>query len=614
MRKRAAYLIPAIIVLGACSVSWGQKKAPVVMPADGATDVMFAIFQWTPGSTAVFHTVYLGTSPQLGSADIIAPKLNLNLTTYFYPLGVVPGMTYYWRVDEIEKDLVTVITGDVWTFTVQATTAYRPDPADGSNAVSVTPDLEWLPGQGAATHHVYFSEDKTAVTDGTTEADKGIVVDPNYAPGTLQPATTYFWRIDEIDMTEMVVPGAVWSFTTMFPVDDFESYTNEIGQRVFQTWIDGWGYTEPAPGNPGNGTGATVGYDPTKGDIMETTIIRGGLQSMPFDFNNMVTPFYSEADRSWSPAEDWTAGGLDTLVLHFRGQGAKVNVQPVTTPPVIDGKPDAVWAQASVQPILTKITGDDVTGPLDASGQFRILYDATNLYALVDINDDKLYNDSSSAYLDDSVEFYVDGDNTKAPSPLSGNNRQYTFGWNATDIQGTNTATTGVEFAQVNTATGWCIEMKFPWQSLRGAGAPVGQFIGVDCFYNDDDNGGDTRESQIAWNSLLAGDWQTPADWGTAYVAPPQSTAASADRLYVALQDSANHTAVVTHPDAGIISAKEWVEWTIPLSEFANGKVNLAAVRKLTIGVGDRTNPVKGSAGTLFFDDIYLTKPAPAKE
>ena len=617
MRRKVGYLVLATVLLGASGVVWGQKKASNPSPADGATDVLMPALQWKAGSTAVFHTVYFGTNPELGPADIIAPRLPAAQAIWFYMAGIVPGTTYYWRVDETEKDMVTVIQGDVWRFTAWPTWAFLPDPVDGGNAAPVTADLKWLIGQGAQKHHVYFSDNKAAVTDGTAEADKGEVVEPNYAPGALQPTTTYFWRVDTIDIAGTVVPGAVWSFTTVSPIDDFESYTNEVGQRIFQTWIDGWGYSEPAPGNAGNGSGASVGHDIwTAGTmfttIAETTVVRSGLQSMPFDFNNLVSPFYSETDRSWSPAENWTSNGVDTLVLHVRGQAMSLAILPVTTPPAIDAQVDAVWAQASVQLLKNTITGVPPANAADTSGQFRVLYDATYLYALVDINDNRLLNDSSSAYLDDSVEFYVDGDNTKAPSPLSGNNRQYTFGWNATDIQGTNTALTGVEFAQVNTPTGWRIEMKFPWQSLRNAGAPVNKFIGVDCFYNDDDDGGDTRERQIAWNSTIADDWQTPKDWGTALVAPPQSTS-GADRLYVALQDSANHTAIVANPDPSIISGKQWVEWAIPLSEFANGNVNLASVQKMIIGVGDRTNPVKGSTGSLFIDDVYLTKPAPAQ-
>jgi hypothetical protein len=63
--------------------------------------------------------------------------------------------------------------------------------------------------------------------------------------------------VDEVNAASADSPwkGAVWSFTTadFLVVDDFESYTDEDVGRIFQTWIDGWGYTTPPPGNPGNG-------------------------------------------------------------------------------------------------------------------------------------------------------------------------------------------------------------------------------------------------------------------------------------------------------------------------------------------------------------------------
>jgi hypothetical protein len=64
-----------------------------------------------------------------------------------------------------------------------------------------------------------------------------------------------------------------------------------------------------------------VGYlDPKNGTFGETTIVHGGKQSMPFDYNNTKTPFYSEAERAWSTQQDWTADALDTLVLYVRGR------------------------------------------------------------------------------------------------------------------------------------------------------------------------------------------------------------------------------------------------------------------------------------------------------
>jgi hypothetical protein len=143
------------------------------------------------------------------------------------------------------------------------------------------------------------------------------VTDANFAPGALESLTTYYWRVDEVLADTTVQPGPVWSLTTYLPVDDFESYTDEVGQRIFQTWIDGFGYTEPRV-VPGNGSGATVGY--TQPPFAEQKIVHSGLQSMPMDYNNVNAPNESAAQRTFSPAVDWTINGATTLVLYVRGR------------------------------------------------------------------------------------------------------------------------------------------------------------------------------------------------------------------------------------------------------------------------------------------------------
>jgi len=598
MGTKLRCLAITIVVLSVCGASWGQKKASNPLPANGAADVAMPLFRWTAGSTAMFHDVYLGKTPQLGAANLVGPRQPLAM--YYHLPGLETGATYYWRVDEVEKDGVTVITGDVWTFLTQALTAYNPDPPDGATTVAPAAVLKWSSGMGAVQHHLYFSDSRDAVAQRAASTDKGLLAlaDATFTPGNLQGATTYYWCVDEIVSGAAVRAGPVWSFTTWMTVDDFESYTDKDGNTIYDAWIDG----------VTNGlSGSQVGYP--NAPFAEQKIVHGGLQSMPLDFNNMLAPFYSEAERTFSPTQDWTTGGTEALVLYVQGRGVDFEIQNVSKAPVIDGKIDDVWAQATILPITRRIDGTDPTGPADASGQFREMYDADNLYVLVDINDSKLWNDSTAAYLDDSVEVYVDGDNTKKGAGLVGNNRQYTFGWKATDIQGTNTNITGIVFAQVDTPTGWRIEIKMPWQSLLGAKAPVGKLIGVDCFYNDDDDGLDTRERQIAWHSTVGGDWQTPSSWGTALVAA--SAAAAADQLYVAITDSSNKTAVVINPDPQILKATKWVEWKIPLSSFTG--VNVAKVKKMVIGIGDKAKPVAGRTGVVFIDDISLVKSSPAK-
>jgi hypothetical protein len=231
-------------------------------------------------------------------------------------------------------------------------------------------------------------------------------------------------------------------------------------------------------------------------------------------------------------------------------------------PPVIDGEVDGIWAGASTQNIVPQ--GD----PANASGSWKALYDSENLYVIVDISDDSLLNDSAASYLDDSVEFYFDGGNTKDGPPLSGDNRQYTFGWTTDEIQGTNTQTEGVEHAQVDTDTGWRIEIKLPWMSLQGAEPQARDLIGIDCFYNDDDDGGDTREAQI-WTFATDGSaWNDASQWGTAVLAIiPEPVDPGTDGLvaFYALDGDANDS-----------SGNELHGTLVGDAAFVEGKVGMA--------------------------------------
>jgi hypothetical protein len=189
--------------------------------------------------------------------------------------------------------------------------------------------LSWQAGRDAASHNVYISTDQLAVISGVAPV---IPVDQaSYAPPALMLGATYYWKVVEVN--EAQAPSewesSVWSFSTpaYLVVDDFESYTNDSPKRVFQTWIDGGGFSpdEFFPnGSDGNGSGALVGYDPTVGDIMETGIVHGGRQSMPFYYDNGNAPRYSEAVRTFAAPQDWTKYGVTTLVLYFRGDANNV--------------------------------------------------------------------------------------------------------------------------------------------------------------------------------------------------------------------------------------------------------------------------------------------------
>jgi hypothetical protein len=210
--------------------------------------------------------------------------------------------------------------------------AREPQPGPGATGVGVDPVLSWRPGREAAAHEVYFGTDKDAVVDGTAFVDS--TTQASYAPGALDYGQLYHWKIVEVNDAE--TPAAwesdIWEFQTAeyMVAEDFESYTNNSPDRVFQTWIDGWGFSADdfyPDGNPGNGTGASAGHDiwtpgtpHYEGSIMETVVVNNGRQALPMYYDNTAAPFYSEVERTFTPAQNWQAHGLKTMSLFFRGQ------------------------------------------------------------------------------------------------------------------------------------------------------------------------------------------------------------------------------------------------------------------------------------------------------
>ena len=130
-----------------------------------------------------------------------------------------------------------------------------------------------------------------------------------FSPGPLDSATTCFWRVDETVAMGPARPGPVWSFATYLPVDDFESYTDETGSRIYEGWIDG--YADQS-------SGSTVGH--IEAPFAEQNIVHGGMQSMPLDYNNIHSPFYSEAEHPFDTPQDWTANDVNSLVISVRGR------------------------------------------------------------------------------------------------------------------------------------------------------------------------------------------------------------------------------------------------------------------------------------------------------
>jgi hypothetical protein len=76
------------------------------------------------------------------------------------------------------------------------------------------------------------------------------------------------------------------------------------------------------------------------------------------------------------------------------------------------------------------------------------------------------------------------------------------------------------------------------------------------------------------------------------------------EQMYIAVEDNDSNSAIVVNSDPNAAKAADWQVWRIALRDF--GGVNLADVKKIYVGFGNRSNPQTGGSGTVYVDDIQL--------
>ncbi|MDI6450486.1 carbohydrate binding domain-containing protein [Anaerobaca lacustris] len=458
--------------------------------------------------------------------------------------------------------------------------AREPQPADGAMDVDPETALSWRAGRDATAHDVYLGSD----AEGLSLVDA--IVGSSFAPDELTFGTTYYWRVDAV--SDEVWTGDVWSFSTQeyAMIDGFEAYTDDIdaGEAIFDTWIDGWV----------NNTGSTVGY--FDAPFAERTIVHNGRQSMPLLYDNTSSPFYSEAERTFASPRNWTVNGADTLRLFVAGRAP-------------------AFVEMADGTILMNAIGNDIW---DNADQFRYVYKNLSgngsITARVDM-------------LDVSPDMWVKGGvmirQNADPGAVNVFMAMTGSGGGGSTFQQRMTAG-GASVSQHTytdgpfTAPYW-VRVTREDNTLRGYTSPDGEnwtqrgdtialamtdpvLIGLALTSHNVNQATSAQFSNVAFTGNVTGAWQV------AEVSVAQPAGNTVAPLYVALEDATGKSAVVMHPDANIVGRSGWNEWQIPLSEFTG--VNLSRVDTMTIGVGSRTSPTAGGAGTIYVDDIAFGKPA----
>ncbi len=269
--------------------------------------------------------------------------------------------------------------------------ARKPQPESGATDVDVDAVLSFRAGREAAEHNVYIDTDEQAVIDSNVPVTT--VTEASHGPLLLDLGRTYYWKVNEVNDTETptMLEGDIWNFRTQeyFVVDGFEDYNDYPGDRIYETWADGW----EIPMN-----GALLGYPeplnfPAGEHILETTDVHGGEQSLPFFYDNS-TAASSEASVNIADlpiGSDWTGNGVKSLSLWFSGDPnntaeqmyVKLNGVKVLYDSDAGNLSKAGWQPWNIN--LTDFTGVNLSNVTELSigfsgGSGMVLFDDIRLY------------------------------------------------------------------------------------------------------------------------------------------------------------------------------------------------------------------------------------------
>ena len=192
------------------------------------------------------------------------------------------------------------------------------------------------------------------------------------------------------------------------------------------------------------------------------------------------------------------------------------DIKETVNPINVDGVLDTSWSLATTHDI-THLTEGAVDNAADLSGTWRSMWDDTYLYAVIEVNDDTIINDSGAATMfDDSIELYIDPDYSRGSSYDGINDYSLIIraedGAVALGINSTSD-TSGILSSISSVPGSYIVEIAVPWTKF-GVIPADGSFLGMDVQINDDDTGFG-RDAKLNWNDTGNEAWFNPSVFGT---------------------------------------------------------------------------------------------------
>jgi len=146
-----------------------------------------------------------------------------------------------------------------------------------------------------------------------------------------------------------------------------------------------------------------------------------------------------------------------------------------------------------------------------------------------------------------------------------------------------------------------------PHKTIAETGIVHGGRQSLPLYYNNTDE---------PYYSQTSRSWPTPQDWilngmDTFELYFRGASDNGPGKLYLSIEDDAGQVAFMIHPDPDAVLTTDWRQWSIPLADLIAKGLDVTAIRKLNIGVGDPDNPQPGGIGIIYIDDIRVTNHTP---
>ena len=524
--------------------------------------------------------------------------------------GTEDGLVGYWRFNEGQGTTAYdtspyenhgTIPSAVWTRDTAPiaapVVASSPTPANGGILADTWVSLSWRAGDGAASHDVYFGENINDVDEGAADtfivnqaALFFIVGFPGFPyPDGLIAGTTYYWRIDEVEADGATKhKGAVWSFTvppkTAYRPDPTDG-AQSVDTAPVLKWTEGFGsklhyvYFGDNFDDVNNAAGAlpqgTLSYTPGgplkmaktyywrvdesdifntfKGDIWSFTTA-GAVESLD--------PANGAVDITQTPILTWTPGVFGASHEVYFGTDKDAVKNADTSSPEYKGS--GSLGSESYDP-----------GQLEWNTTYYWRVDEANSANADSPWTGPLWSFSTASFLIiDDMESYND-----IAEGEPGSNRIYLSwvdGYDNPMINGSIVGNEPPPIAEQTIVHGGSQSMPFAYDNAVG-------------------------KSEATLTLTSNRDW-TIKGINTLTIWYRGDAANAAEPMYVVL----NGSAAVTHDNPDAAQRASWSQWSIDLQAFTDQGVNLANVNTITIGLGNRANPVAGGAGMIYFDDIRL--------